>query len=151
MLYSDQMRRFYFVSIAVALLGGVLLGSWRPASLAKTYASPPTSIRICGLKDRPCVTYEISFHGPTTAYGDSQGEGVTDYERKTISIAGSQDRFRNIQALQHEVFHAALWERNFHDDSEQWDLHAWIYFSEGVVPLLLHDNPSFVKYVMEEY
>jgi hypothetical protein len=41
-------------------------------------------------------------------------------------------------------------EHDFHDDSEQWDLHARIYFSEGVFPLLLHDNPSFVKYVMEE-
>jgi hypothetical protein len=103
------------------------------------------------LKDRPCVTYAVSFHEPTTAYGDSQGEGVTDYERKTIAIARSQDRFRNIQALQHEVFHAALWERDFHDDREQWDLHAWIYFSEGVVPLLMRDNPSFVKYITEEY
>ena len=70
---------------------------------------------------------------------------MTDYEQKTISIARSKDRFRNIQALQHEVFHAALWERDFRDDSEQWDLHAWIYFTEGVFPLLLHDNPEFVK------
>jgi hypothetical protein len=108
------------------------------------------SIRFCGLKDRPCVTYMISFHEPTIAYGDSPGEGVTDYEQKTISIARSKDRFRNIQALQHEVFHAALWERDFRDDSEQWDLHAWIYFTEGVFPLLLHDNPEFVKYIMEE-
>jgi hypothetical protein len=144
------MRPFYFMSIAIALLGGVLLGSWRLPSLAKTYPAAPTSILICGLTDRPCVRYAISFHEPTPAYGDSQGEGVTDYERKTISLARSHDRFRNIQALQHEVFHAVLWERGFHDDSEQWDLHAWIYFSEGVFPLLLHDNPDFVKYVMEE-
>jgi hypothetical protein len=144
------MRRFSFMSIVVALLSGVLLGSWRPTSEAKTQALPPSSIRICGLKDRPCITYAISFHEPTTAYGDSQGEGVTDYERKTISVARSQDRFRNVQALQHEVFHAALWERDFHDDGEQWDLHAWIYFTEAVFPLLLHDNPDFVKYVMED-
>ena len=141
----------YFVSIAVSFLGGVILGSWRPASSAKTYPPAPTSILICGLKDRPCVTYVISFHEPTTGYGDSQGEGVTDYELKTISIARSQDRFRNIKALQHEVIHAALWEREFHDDSEKWDLHAWIYFTEGVFPLLFHDNPDFVKYVTEEY
>jgi len=144
------MKRLHFLSIVVALLGGVLLGSWRPASSAKTHASPPASILICGLKDRPCVTYMVSFHEPTKTYGDSQGEGVTDYEQKTISIARSHDRFRNVQALQHEVFHAALWERDFHDDREQWDLHAWIYFTEGVFPLLLHDNPDFVKYVMEE-
>jgi hypothetical protein len=92
----------------------------------------------------------ISFHEPTPAYADSQGEGVTDYEQKTVSIARSRNRFRNIQPLQREVFHAALWEHDFHDDCEQWDLHAWIYFSGGVFPLLLHDNPSFVKYVMEE-
>ena len=138
------------MSIAVALLGGMLLGSWRPTSSAKTQTPPPTAILICGLKDRPCVRYLISFHEPSTAYGDSQAEGVTDYEQKTISIARSKDRFRNIQALQHEVFHAALWERDFRDDSEQWDLHAWIYFTEGVFPLLLRDNPDFVKYVMEE-
>lgn len=145
------MRRLYFLSIAVAFLGGVLLGSWRPASSTKTYAPPPNSILICGLRDRPCVKYVVNFHDPTTAYGDSEGEGVTDYERKTISIARSHDRFRNIQALQHEVFHAVLWERDFHDDTENWDLHAWIYFTGGVFPLLFHDNPEFVKYVMEEY
>jgi hypothetical protein len=76
---------------------------------------------------------------------------VTDYERKTISIARSHDRFRNIQALQHEVFHAVLWERGFQNDSEKWHLHAWIYFSEGVFPLLLHDSPNSVKYMMDEY
>jgi hypothetical protein len=150
MLHSDQMGRLHFMSIAVALFGGVLLGSWRPAASANTYA-PPTSIRICGLKDRPCARYLISFHEPTSAYGDSGGEGVTDYQLKTISIARSQDRFRNVQALQHEIFHAALWERDFHDDSEKWDLHAWIYFTESVFPLLLHDNPELVKYLTEDY
>ena len=151
LLPMGHVKLLYFMSIAVALLGGILLGSSRPVSLAKTYAPPPTSILICGLADRPCVTYLISFHQPTTAYGDSEGEGVTDYGRKTISIAQSHDRFRNVQALQHEVLHAVLWERNFHDDTEKWDLHAWIYFSEGVFPLLLHDNPGFVRYVTEEY
>jgi hypothetical protein len=145
------MKRLYFMSIAAALLSGVLLGSWRPASSSKTHVPPPASIVICGLKDRPCVRYVISFHEPSSAYGDSQGEGVTNYERKTISIARSLDRFRNIQALQHEVFHAVLWERGFDDDSEQWDLHAWIYFSEGAFPLFLQDNPDFVKYVVEDY
>jgi hypothetical protein len=149
-LHLGQMKRFYSMTIAVALLGGVLLGSWRLTSSAKAQAPPPVSILICGLKDRPCVRYLISFHEPTAAYGDSQGEGVTDYQQKTISIARSRDRYRNIRALQHEVFHAALWERDFHDDSEKWDLHAWIYFTEGVFPLLLHDNPDFVNYVMEE-
>jgi hypothetical protein len=146
--------RLYSISLAVALLGGVLLGSWRPAkpeSSAKTYASPPTSIAICGLKDRPCVTYAISYHEPSTTYGDSEGEGVTDYQRKTISIAVSNDRFRNVQALQHEVLHAALWERGFLDEKEKWDLHAWIYFSESIFPLLFHDNPNFAKYMMEGY
>ena len=97
------------------------------------------------------MTYVISFHEPTKTHGDSEGEGATDYERKTISIARSSDRFRNIQALQHEVLHAALWERGFQEDSEKWDLHAWIYFSEGIFPLLCHDNPNFVKYIMEGY
>jgi len=97
------------------------------------------------------VTYVISYHQPSTAYGDSEGEGVTDYQRKTISIALSNDRFRNVQALQHEVLHAALWERGFLDEKEKWDLHAWIYFSESIFPLLFHDNPDFAKYMMEGY
>jgi hypothetical protein len=139
--------RLYSMAVIVALLGGVLLGSWRPESHAKTYAPPPTHIAICGLKDRPCVTYTISYHEPSKTYGDSQGEGVTDYEQKTISIARSRDRFRNVQALQHEVFHAVLWERGFPDDSEKWDLHAWIYFSEGIFPILLHDNPDLARYI----
>ena len=76
---------------------------------------------------------------------------MTDYERKTICIARSRDRFRNIQALQHEVFHAVLWERGLRDDSDRWDLHAWVYFSEGAFPILFHDNPDLVKYMMEGY
>jgi hypothetical protein len=112
---------------------------------------PPQSILICGLRDHPCVTYTISYHEPTTAYGDSQGEGVTNYEQKTISIARSHDRFTNIQALQYEVSHAALWERGFHDDGDRWDLHAWIYFSEGVFPILFHDNPDLVNYMTDGY
>jgi hypothetical protein len=110
----------------------------------------PQSIVICGLQDRPCVTYTISFHEPTEGFGDSQGEGVTDYKRKTISIAESGDRFNNVKALEHEVLHAVLWERGFRD-TEKWDVHAWIYFSEGVFPLLLHDNPDFVKYITTGY
>jgi hypothetical protein len=137
--------------MAVILFSGILLGWWRSARSSKTYAPPPPSIIVCGLKDRPCVRYVITFHKPTAAYGNSQGEGMTDYERKTISIARSPDRFRNVQALQHEVLHAVLWERGFLDDSEKWDLHAWIYFSEGVFPLLFHDNPNFVRYMMEGY
>jgi hypothetical protein len=97
------------------------------------------------------VTYTVTFHEPTSAFGDSQGEGVTDYDRKLISIARSDDRFKNVQALQHEILHAALWERGFLDDSEKLDLHAWIFFSEGALPLIFHDNPKFVKYVMEGY
>jgi hypothetical protein len=75
---------------------------------------------------------------------------MTDCDQKTISIARSHDRFRNVIALQHEVFHAALWERGFDNDTENETLHDWIYFTEGVFPLLLRDNPDFVKYVMEE-
>ncbi|MGC2528247.1 MAG: hypothetical protein WA639_10900 [Candidatus Acidiferrum sp.] len=147
------MKRFYFISIAFAILSlsGIFLKAWTPARSQKTYASPPTTILICGLKDRPCVTYAISFHQPTARYGELQGEGVTDYSRKTISIAQSSDRFKNVEALQHEAFHAILWERGFDDDSEKWDIHAWIYFSEGAFPVFFHDNPEFVKYVMEGY
>jgi hypothetical protein len=105
---------------------------------------------ICGIEDHPCVTYAVSYHPATNAYGDSQGEGVTDYEHKTISLAWSNDRFKNVKALQHEVFHAALRERGFRD-TEKWEIHDWVYFSEGAFPLLFHDNPDFVKYLTAGY
>jgi len=142
---------FGVILIGFVSLGGVLLASREPEVVPKTFAAPPTSVLVCGLKDHPCVTYTISYHEPTTVYGDSQGEGFTDYERKTISIAWSHDRFKNIQALQHEIFHAVLWERGFQDDSDTWDLHAWIYFSEGAFPILFHDNPALVRYMSVGY
>jgi hypothetical protein len=123
----------------------------RPAqTTSPPSVSVPRSIVICGIQDHPCVIYTASFHQATGGFGDSQGEGVTDYERKTISIALSSDRFKNVKALEHEVFHAALWERGFRD-TEKWDVHAWIYFSEGAFPLLFHDNPDFVKYITTGY
>lgn len=149
--FSLVKKLFGVMSIGVVSLGGVLLVSRKPEVVPKTFVPPPTSVLICGLKDRPCVTYIISYHEPTTAYGDSLGEGLTDYEHKTISIARSRDRFTNTRALQHEIFHAVLWERGFHDDSDRWDLHAWIYFSEGAFPILFHDNPSLVRYMTEGY
>jgi len=90
------------------------------------------------------------YHEATKAFGDSQGEGVTDYQKKTISLAWSNDRFENVRALEHEVFHAVLWERGFRDTAK-WDIHAWIYFSESSFPLLFHDNPEFVNYITAGY
>lgn len=143
-------RSLGFASIAAVLLVLGFYPSGRSASSPATYALPPRSILICGIQDRPCVTYTVSYHEHTAAWGDSQGEGITDYERKTISLARSNDRFENVRALEHEVFHAALWERGFRD-TDTWDVHAWIYFSEGAFPLLFHDNPEFVKYVTAGY
>lgn len=142
-------------SLGFALMAAVLLvlGSYhygRPASPPRTYAQPPHSIVICGIKDRPCVTYSVLYHEATKAFGDSQGEGVTDYQKKTISLAWSNDRFENVRALEHEVFHAVLWERGFRDTAK-WDIHAWIYFSESSFPLLFHDNPEFVNYITGGY
>jgi hypothetical protein len=135
---------FCGVILAVTLLLG------RVRTARSSSVSAPQSVLICGLQDRPCVSYTISFHEPTAGYGDSQGEGVTDYEQKTISIARSGDHFKNVEAVEHEVFHAVLWERGF-QDTEQWDVHAWIYFSEGAFPLLFHDNPDLVKYITTGY
>lgn len=140
-----------FASIAAVLL---ILGSYhygRPATgPPRTYAPPPRSILICGIKDHPCVTYSVAYHEATKSFGDSLGEGVTDYQRKTISLAWSNDRFENVSALEHEVFHAVLWERGFRD-TDKWDIHAWIYFSESSFPLLFHDNPEFVNYITAGY
>ena len=133
---------------ALVLVSALFLNP--PRATTSSYAQPPRSILICGIEDHLCVSYAVSYHPPTHAYGDSQGEGVTDYERKTISIALSNDRFKTVKALEHEVFHAVLWERGFHDH-DKWEIHDWIYFSEGAFPLLFHDNPEFVRYLTSGY
>jgi len=139
---------FISTSFAVVLLAAILAYPWR--SRSSSLAPPPRTILLCGLSDHPCVIYKVSFHPATHVYGDSEAEGVTDYEQKTISIAWSQDHFKNVKALEHEVFHAVLWERGFRD-TDKWAIHDWIYFSEGSFPLLFHDNPDFVKYLTAGY
>lgn len=147
---------FLMSTLIVLLLGQLFLMSWRsknppkPMPSIKSYAQAPSSVLICGIEDHPCITYTITFHQPTNAYGDKEGEGVTDFETKTISIAQSNDRFDNVSAIQHEVFHAVLWERGFRY-SEKWDIHAWIYFSDSAFPMLFHDNPELVHYIMSGY
>lgn len=115
-----------------------------------SYAPPPRSIVICGAQDYACATYVISYHPPTHAFRDSHGDGVIDYERKTISIVLRKDRLKNVETLEHEVFQAALWERGIRDN-DKWAIHDWIYFSEGTFALLFHDNPEFVKYLTAGY
>ena len=114
-----------------------------------SYAAPPRWIVLCGIQDRPCVTYIVVYHQRTRARGDSQGEGV-DYDHKTISVTWSNDRFKNVEALEHEVIHAALWERGFRD-TDSWAIRDWIYFSYETLPLLLHDNPQFADYLTAGY
>lgn len=135
------------ISVVVCLLAAFV---YARRSAGTSYAPPPRLILICGIEDRPCVTYSVSYHQPTQAYGDKPGEGFTDYRKKSISIAWSDDRFKNVEALEHEVFHAVLWERGFRD-ADRWEIHDWIYFSEGAFPLLFHDNPAFVKYLAAGY
>ena len=149
------MARDFILVVVFSIIGGALFSTWRtkpkPALAAQQpYAEPPSSIVICGIKDRPCVTYSVSYHPPTHKFGDGPGEGITDYQAKTITIALGKDRVENVQALVHEVYHAALWERGF-KDNEKWDLHAWIFFSEGAFSMVLHDNPSFVHYILNGY
>ena len=115
-----------------------------------SYALPPRSIVICGVQDYACVTYLISYQPATHAYRHSQGKGVIDYERKTISIVWSNDRFKNVEALEREVFHAALWERGIRD-TDKWEVDDWIYFSEGLFAVLFRDNPEFVRYLTAGY
>lgn len=150
-----MVRDITVVVLAFSIASGALFSMWKskpkPAVVPpELYAEPPSSILICGIKDHPCVTYSVSYHPPTEKFGDGPGEGFTDFQARTISIAFSQDRFKNVQALTHEVYHAALWERGF-KDTEKWDLHAWIYFSEGPFSMVLHDNPSFVRYILNGY
>ena len=115
-----------------------------------SYAPPPRSVLICGAHDYACSTYVISYHPATHAHRDLQGEGVTDYERKTISIVWNPDRFKNVEALEREVFHADLWERGIRDTDKR-DVHDWLDVSDRIIASLFHDNPEFVNYVTTGY
>ena len=143
-------RYVIFLLLMLSFLGGVLVSRFRPKTVHAAFAEPPNSLLICGISDHPCVSYSISFHRPTNNSQDRAGEGATDYEKKTISIAASSDRFENVKVLQHEVYHAVLHEHGVRD-SEVWDIHSWIYLSEGPFAMVLHDNPAFVQYVMGGY
>lgn len=136
------------ISLVAAFLAALLINPRQ--SRSHSYAPPPRSVVICGAHDDACVTYIISYHPPTHAFRDFQGEGAIDYERKTISIVWRKDRFKNVEAVEHEVFQAALWERGIRD-TDQWAIQDWIYFSEGTFALLFHDNPEFVKYLAAGY
>ena len=96
------------------------------------------------------MNYAVSYHEPTGKFGDKAGEGSTDYETKTISIASSKDSYENVSTLVHEVYHATLWERGF-KDQKRWKLHEWIYISEGPISMVLHDNPELMRYIASGY
>ena len=140
--------------LTLSFMSGVVvskLQSEDPTPKPVSIAQPPKSIVICGIKDHPCVHYAVSYHGPTGKLGDRAGDGFTDYEAKTISIASSRDSFENVSTLLHEVYHATLWERGFTDDKERWTLHEWIYSSEGPTSMVLHDNPELMRYIANGY
>lgn len=118
----------------------------KPVSIAQ----PPKSIVICGIADHPCVHYAVSYHEPTGKSGDAEGDGLTDYKAKTISIASSRDSFVNVSTLVHEVYHAMLWERGF-TNKKRLKLHDWIYLSEGPISMVLHDNPELMRYIANGY
>jgi len=135
-------------SLTSAFLAALLMQP--PQSRSASYAPPPRSIVICGAQDYACVTYLISYQTATHAHRRLPGEGVIDYERKTISIVWSNDRFKAVEALERQVFYAALWERGIRD-TDKWEVDDWIYFSEGVFALLFRDNPEFVRYLTAGY
>ena len=135
-------------SLTSAFLAALCMQA-RPSSSA-SYAPPPRSILICGAQDYACVTYVISYQPATHAHRGLQGKGVIDYERKTISIVWSTDRFKNVEALEREVFHAALWERGVRDTDKR-EVDDWIHFSEGTFALLFRENPEFVRYLTAGY
>ena len=140
--------------LTLSFMGGALVSKWKrpenPAPKLVSTAAPPRSIVVCGIADHPCVHYAISYHEPTGKFGDQAGDGVTDYEAKTISIASSKDSFVNVSTLVHEVYHATLWERGF-TDKKSLKMHEWIYFSEGPISMVLHDNPELVRYIANGY
>ena len=151
-------KYFALVLLSLSLLSGVLASKFKrptdlapkPVSVAQPTAQPPKSIVICGVADHPCVHYAISYHQPTGKDGDQAGDGLTDHEVKAISIASSKDPFVNVSALVHEVYHATLWERGFRD-KKPLKMHEWIYFSEGGISMVLHDNPELTRYIANGY
>src|SRR5215467_4679489 len=151
------MKRYLsFALVVLSFASGAVFAMWiargamAHAEATAAHPQPPQSIVICGIADHPCVTYAVSYHEPTQKYGDGPAEGFTDYRAKTISIASSSDAVKNVQALVHEAYHAALWERGVRE-SEKWDLHSWIYFSEGPFSMVLHDNPDLMRYIADGY
>lgn len=140
--------------LAISFTSGVVVSKLqRPESRThkpESIAQPPTSIAICGIADHPCVHYAVSYHEPTGKSGDWAGDGLTNYEAKTISIASSRDSFVNVSTLVHEIYHATLWERGF-TDKKSLKLHEWIYFSEGAISIVLHDNPELMRYIANGY
>ncbi|HKW62199.1 MAG TPA: hypothetical protein VJN89_06610 [Candidatus Acidoferrum sp.] len=75
---------------------------------------------------------------------------MIDYERKTISIIWSADRFKNVETLEREVFRAALWERGIRD-TDNWNVRDWLDVSDRIIASLFHDNPEFANYITTGY
>lgn len=136
------------ISLISAFLTALVMQPRR--SRGDSYAPPPRSIVICGAQDYDCITYIVSYHSATHAYEDLQGEGVIDHERKTISIVWSNDRFKNVETIEREVFRAALWERGIRDTNKR-EVNDWIYLSQEIFASLFYDNPEFVRYLAAGY
>jgi len=138
--------------VCISLMGASLAAFFMQPrhTRGSSFAPPPASVLICGARDYACITYVVIYHPATHAYRHSQGKGAIDYERKTISIVWSNDRFENVETLEREVFHAALWERGIRD-TDTWDVHDWLYFSDGIITSLFHDNPEFASYITAGY
>lgn len=105
---------------------------------------------ICGAHDYACNTYVIRYHPAVHVDRDLQCEGVIDYQRKTIVIVWSTDRFKNVETVERAVFQAALWERGIRD-TDKWDVHDWLHLSDSIIASLFHDNPEFVNYITAGY
>ena len=141
------------VLLTLSFMSGTFLSKLKRSDAtpkAVSIAQPPKSIVVCGLADHPCIRYAVSYHEPTGKLGDRPGDGVTDYDAKTISVASSKDSFVNVSTLVHEVYHATLWERGF-TDKKPLKMHEWIYFSEGAISMVLHDNPELTRYIANGY
>lgn len=142
------------ILLTLSFMSGVVVSKLQraedPTPKSVSIPQPPKSIVICGIADHPCVHYAVAFHQPTGKFGDRAGDGLTDYDAKIISIASSPDSFVNVSTLVHEVYHATLWERGF-TDKKPWTLHDWIYFSEGPISMVLHDNPELMRYIANGY
>lgn len=153
---SRKAQGWFVAAFAVSMVGWTFAIHKFVVS-TDTYAPPPSHIRFCGIEDKPCEEYTVTFR-----YREINGfelDGVTNCEDRTITVYRHVplDRFYDVSTLKHEAYHALLCEHGFtNEEQDEADIapvsaHEWIYRVESWDTMMLHDNPEFVAFVERGY